>query len=338
MANRLKLLLIIFMMPFLCSAADFNKFKAAFISADGRVIDKMNGNISHSEGQGYGMLLSLKANDRKTFDKVYAWTVKNLQIRETDSLFAWRYGQDSSGVWKVTDNNNATDGDILIAYSLILGSEMWNDKKYLADAKKIISDIRIKLTAHRNGMFYLLPGEYGFSNKENDVVNPSYIIISAYKQFGKVDDPIFWKRVQQDGIKIIAYYTGQYIDMPRNWLRVTDTGLTDDKEKGVIFGFDAVRCLLYGSWSKTLGTIPGLKPYLNLVKRINMMPMTVDMSSETMSMYDAPAGFYSVLAKTFKETGDNASYRLFKQEADKRILTENDNYYSYALYLLSEID
>ena len=34
--------------------AEWQAFKTRFVSADGRVIDTGNGNITHSEGQGYG--------------------------------------------------------------------------------------------------------------------------------------------------------------------------------------------------------------------------------------------------------------------------------------------
>lgn len=338
MANKIILLITLIIMPVLCSAAGFSEFANEFISADGRVIDRQNGNISHSEGQGYAMLLSVKANNRATFDRIYLWTVKNMQIRHGDSLFAWRYGQNESGDWTITDTNNATDGDVIIAYALLLAGDAWKDKKYVHDAQKIISDIRVKLSAHKNGLTYILPGEYGFNAEGKDALNPSYIILSAYKRFKDADDADFWAKAEHDGNKIINFCTGKYIDMPRDWISVSEDGLSDNKEKGVTFGFDAVRCLLYGSWSKTLADIPGLPPYLNLVKRLHMMPMTVDMSTETMSVYDAPAGFYAVVARAFKETGDLASYKYFKQEADKRILNDKNNYYSYALYLLSEIN
>ncbi|MEG9529489.1 MAG: glycosyl hydrolase family 8, partial [Hyphomicrobiales bacterium] len=39
-------------------------YRSRFITDQGRVVDTANGQISHSEGQGYGMLLAVAAGDR----------------------------------------------------------------------------------------------------------------------------------------------------------------------------------------------------------------------------------------------------------------------------------
>ncbi len=56
-------------------------YKQRFISSEGRLIDDSAGNVSHSEGQGYAMLLAAFAGDRETFDKLWSWTAANLEIR-----------------------------------------------------------------------------------------------------------------------------------------------------------------------------------------------------------------------------------------------------------------
>ncbi|ALN74812.1 hypothetical protein M673_18990 (plasmid) [Aureimonas sp. AU20] len=45
-------------------------YRSRFVSAEGRVVDNDNGSISHSEGQGYGMPLTVAARDRANFDKL----------------------------------------------------------------------------------------------------------------------------------------------------------------------------------------------------------------------------------------------------------------------------
>jgi endoglucanase len=49
-----------------------------FITADGRVVDNANGNVSHSEGQGYAMLLAERLDDRDTFAKIWLWTKQSV--------------------------------------------------------------------------------------------------------------------------------------------------------------------------------------------------------------------------------------------------------------------
>src|ERR1043165_8046912 len=94
--------------------AEWTAYKARYVRAEGRVVDTSNGSVSHTEGQGYGMLLAVHYDDRQAFDEMWAWTRANL-VRP-DGLLSWRWRPDASGNGgKVDDANNATDGEILIA-------------------------------------------------------------------------------------------------------------------------------------------------------------------------------------------------------------------------------
>ena len=46
-------------------------FKSRHIQQDGRVVDNGNGGISHSEGQGYALVLAELAGDREVFDRTH---------------------------------------------------------------------------------------------------------------------------------------------------------------------------------------------------------------------------------------------------------------------------
>jgi endo-1,4-beta-D-glucanase Y len=74
--------------------AFWQAYKERFISAAGRVIDNANMGISHSEGQGYGMLLAVAADDRPTFDLLWGWTRAQLMLHN-DGLVAWKWGSDA---------------------------------------------------------------------------------------------------------------------------------------------------------------------------------------------------------------------------------------------------
>src|SRR5665213_3634964 len=76
-------------------AADWAIFKHRFIRDDGQLVDSFS-QLSHSEGQGYALLLALAANDRPTFDRVWAWTRTNLK-RDGDALLAWKWKPDAAG-------------------------------------------------------------------------------------------------------------------------------------------------------------------------------------------------------------------------------------------------
>lgn len=124
------------------------------------MIDDSSGGISHSEGQGYGMLLAAAAGDRETFDRMWNWTKANLQ-RRGDALFSWRWDPVRA---VVTDPNNAADGDILIAWALAEGADLWREPAYETVAAKVAADIgrRLIVTALKIGPV-LMPGAFGFA-------------------------------------------------------------------------------------------------------------------------------------------------------------------------------
>ena len=66
------------------------QFRSRFMAPDGRIIDTGNRNISHSEGQGWGMLMALAADDRASFERIWVWT-RRTPDRPRDALSAWRF-------------------------------------------------------------------------------------------------------------------------------------------------------------------------------------------------------------------------------------------------------
>ena len=120
--------------PSAVSSDGWFAFKARFFSDDGRIIDSGNGGISHSEGQGYGMLLAALANDREAFDAMHGWAEASL-LRDDTALFSWRY--DPTEEHPVSDPNNASDGDILIAWALLIAGKRWEEKAYLSRSQEI---------------------------------------------------------------------------------------------------------------------------------------------------------------------------------------------------------
>ncbi|MET0374182.1 MAG: glycosyl hydrolase family 8, partial [Rhizorhabdus sp.] len=60
------------------SPSAWDEFKRRFVLPEGRIADTGNGGISHSEGQGYGLVLAEAAGDRATFDRLLGWTEATL--------------------------------------------------------------------------------------------------------------------------------------------------------------------------------------------------------------------------------------------------------------------
>ena len=68
----------------------------------------------------------------------------------------------------MVDGNNATDGDLFIAWALYRAGRQWNDAAYLQAGTEISRDIRAKLLGQSPHGPYLLPGERGFVKEARD--------------------------------------------------------------------------------------------------------------------------------------------------------------------------
>ncbi|MGC9080604.1 glycosyl hydrolase family 8 [Sulfurihydrogenibium sp.] len=161
---------------------DWQTYKNKYLKDGSYIIDPYNENRVTSEAQGYGMLLSVLYKDKETFDKLWKWTKNTLQ-RE-DNLFAWHWNKE------IKDINNATDGDILIAYSLKKAYEIWRDNNYKQEYEKILNSLSRLVVIIKdnkyNDNYLLLPATYGFTNENYDIfIFPSYYINFALKEFGK---------------------------------------------------------------------------------------------------------------------------------------------------------
>lgn len=228
--------------------AAWQAYKRAFVAADGRVIDRGNGDISHSEGQGYGMLLALLADDRATFESIWGWTQRNL--RRDDGLFGWQWHPNKTP--PVPDWNNATDGDLLIAWALVRASQRWKQPQWLETARAMAR--RIRETSIANTPFgpVILPAQQGFERGGRYTLNPSYWVYPAIDVLASVDDPAFWSQVRSAGLRLLALSRFPIVGgVPPDWIVLhpdARLGLPDDPSRRR-FGFEALRIPLYLCWA-----------------------------------------------------------------------------------------
>jgi endoglucanase len=315
--------------------ASWAEYRKTFISKDGRVIDYGQEHASTSESQGYGMLLAVINNDRRTFDSLWNWTRSNLQVRQ-DNLIAWLWGKRDNGSWEVKDYNNATDGDTIIAMSLLKAAERWGKDVYKKDAQRIVISMREKLAVQKKGKTFLLPGYFGFSNDGSITLNPSYIIPTAYSRFTEVDDKDFWQNVHRDGLELLRAECFGKTCLPADWVQLRGNGLELAEGRPARFGHDAIRTILHASWaSEKLPT--GVTIVIDNYKDKGSIPLWVDLKSGEVSKRNAQAGYYAIYGLAAKMLDDPRTSRRLFDEAEKNLKSEKDNYYSYSLYLLSHI-
>lgn len=273
------------------------EFRERFITPAGRVIDNGNGNISHSEGQGYGMLLASLNNDRETFDSLATWTAQTL-ARDDVALHAWKY--DPRETVAVADRNNATDGDILIAWALARAAKRWNKPAYARRSTEIRSAIRTRLVVERAGHLVLLPGLEGFADARRTVINPSYYIWSALDAFAALDGDAVWASVIDDGVKLLTAARFGPLALPVDWFEMAADGkLSPAHDKPARFGFDAIRVPLYASAGRRMAVAETVTAWWRSVLASGaQVPAWIDAQSGETAPYALSAGGMAVLART----------------------------------------
>lgn len=225
------------------SQADWNAYRAKFL-INGRIVDDANGNISHSEGQGYGLLLAVLAGDRARFEEMWGFTLTELLIRN-DGLAAWRW--DPGTKPHVTDVNDASDGDILIAYALARAGELWNDSRYLAAARQIARGIAATVVVDFANAPILLPGVVGFTAKDRadgPVVNPSYWIFEAFPTLMRVAPITKWDALAARGLMLLDRAQFGARKLPSDWVGLKGSPHPAEGFDAV-FGYNSLRIPLY---------------------------------------------------------------------------------------------
>jgi endoglucanase len=225
------------------AADDWSAYRTKFVGPDGRVVDDANGGITHSESQGYGLLLAYLAGDRASFERIWTFTRIELLIRD-DGLAAWKW--DPAAEPRVTDINNASDGDILIAYALGLAGTAWKVPAYLVAAKRIATALGDKAVRRENGKLLLLPGVSGFGKADRPdgpVVNLSYWVFEAVPTLVRLAPRTAWTEMSNEGLGLIDAFVKDGKLVPE-WTSVGD-GPAAAAGFDAEFGYNAVRVPLY---------------------------------------------------------------------------------------------
>lgn len=225
---------------------EWSSYVENYVTDEGRVVDTANNNISHSESQGYGLILSVLADDRDTFARVLSFTSTELLIRD-DGLAGWLW--DPAKTPHLSDVNNATDGDILIAYGMALAGEAWSDADLTERARAIAVTIGRTMLVESQGMTAILPGAAGFNDRSDGVgpiLNPSYWVFEAFPVFAKLDPSVDWEAVSQTGIELVRRARLTKSGVPPDWLVLDENGaIKPAPDFPVEFGYNGIRIPLY---------------------------------------------------------------------------------------------
>ncbi|MFW5387703.1 glycosyl hydrolase family 8 [Yersinia sp. 2542 StPb PI] len=300
----------------------WEQFKSRFLKPDGRIVDTGNHDISHTEGQGFGMLLAVFNDDRPTFDSLLGWTQKTLYNADT-GLFSWRY--EPNAKVKVADKNNATDGDILIAWALLLAGDKWHNRDYTSQSNQIQNAIIKHTVINFAGYHVLLPGSASFNHTSYVVINPSYYIFPAWNSFYQYSHLKIWKDLNDDAIQQLSAMKLGKVNLPTDWVSLrSDGSFAPANGWPARFSFDAVRIPLYLSWGGHNGS--ALAPFIDYWQGFSRLktPAWVNVVTGATAEYALTPGMLAIRDLTL---GDAAQLTA--------VLQPEEDYYSSCLRLLS---
>ena len=206
----------------------------------GAALDNDNGDIWHTESLGVSMLAAVAVRD----DMLFALMDQQARmIRRPDGLHSWKVVQGA-----VADRNNATDGDLFIAWAYLQAATAFSTSRapYLALAQQTLDAIVKHCVRQTPHGWVLVPGAEGFFDAAGKVktVNLSYWIYPALQAFARHEPKGPWSTLIESGRKITGYsYFGEHA-LPPDWLELS-TPVKPDVSLSTRFSYDAMRIPLY---------------------------------------------------------------------------------------------
>ncbi len=267
----------------------WTEFQASNITKDGRVVDYSDDKlITTSEGQSYGMFFALVADDRESFDKIFAWSEKNLGENQP----AWLWGipdgkAESPG--KILDTNNATDSDMWIAYCLLEAARIWNEPAYEAKAKDYLAKLKELVRDIPNVGKVLLPGRVGFEEKGVITINPSYYPLFILRRFVEVDPT--WLPVLEGLVNAMIRCSPGGV--APDWAKFDANGTLLDQDS-MVGSYNAIRTYLWAAVMSPKDPIyqrfaKHYAPMIDVVKKTNIPPEEVNLGTMTVGERDVNA-------------------------------------------------
>ncbi|HWE23333.1 MAG TPA: cellulose synthase complex periplasmic endoglucanase BcsZ [Myxococcales bacterium] len=297
----------------------WTRYVGAFISPDGRVIERSVADRTTSEGEAYALFFSLVAGDRPLFDRLLKWTQENLAQGDLSRhLPAWNWGKRRDGSWGVVDANSASDADLWISYALFEAGRLWSEPRYGDLARQILSNVVAREVSDLAGLGpTLLPGPAGFVLDDDRGVrlNPSYLTPQILRRFSSAGIAGPWKAVRASAIRTLR--DGGHGGAIPDWVSYRPRrGFAPDPVQGSVGSYDAIRSYL---WSGMLAEDDpsaaalkrSLRGLLRHFQETGKLPERIDVVSGR-TAGTAPVGFYAALMPLARALSDERTLQALQ--------------------------
>lgn len=157
-----------------------------------------NGRLTVSEAHGYGMLvMAFMAGHDPQAKTIFDGLVRYYEDHPsevTPSLMAWAQG---TSCQNVDGANSATDGDLDIAYALLLADKQWSSGgaiNYRALAGEIIDGIRSGEVD--SGVTYVQLGDWARDGRYGRATRSSDFMPSHFETFADITGDVSWRQIR----------------------------------------------------------------------------------------------------------------------------------------------
>ena len=157
-----------------------------------------------SEAMGYGMMITayMAGSDPKAkgfFDGLNSFR-KRFPSKINPAFMCWQMPMDESPC----RNDSATDGDLDIAFALLLAHGQWGDPRYLEEAKSLIHEIGTSLVRPDGSL------KLGDWNEEEGQTRPSDFMPTHFRAFLEATGDQRWKLVETKSYAILNQLQNQF--------------------------------------------------------------------------------------------------------------------------------
>ena len=226
-------------------ARGWQVWKDAFLRTDGRVVDDLQDAASHSEGQGYGMVLAQAEGDRAAFALMETWAAQVLAVRD-DGLMSWRWRSGQAA----PDPQTATDGDLFRAWALWRAVHQSGWTEFAGRAEAIVAGLVshcLAVDPRTEDEPLLTPAADSPRGAQGVLFNPSYIMSRALRELGQAHGAPQLIRAADHGETMLAELSAA--GLVPDWTLVTPDGFRPSPRHSALHGYDAARVALYLIWS-----------------------------------------------------------------------------------------
>ncbi|QRR97491.1 endoglucanase [Streptococcus anginosus] len=298
-----------------------------------------------SESQGYGMVIAVEAAKQrnaslKDFELLYNYYLAH-RMKNTQ-LMSWRQTV-KNGIVKA-ETNNATDGDLYIAYALIQAAKLWPQKAdaYHTQARAILKDI---LTYNYNSTTGVLTvGNWATSDsKYYRLMRTSDVLPAQFQAFYKLTGNKQWLNIRSNMLSKLEMMSAKsktgllpdFLWVEADTVRAAEKKAVASKYDGDYY-YNACRLPYNLAQSRDKQSRKIMNKMMNFFMKQEVLYAGYTLKGKALSHYQSA----SFGAPIFYAANRNSAYRKLVQQ-NKYIFMQDlskENYYEAAMITLVALD